>query len=120
VTLLLIGLLIGLAAGTLSGLVGIGGGVVIVPALVFLGLSQREASGTSLAALVMPVGLLAVISYARRHEVHFPIAAGIAAGIVIGALLGATLAGQLSNTVLQRIFGALLVVLGFRFLLLSR
>jgi len=79
VTLLLIGLLIGLAAGTLSGLVGIGGGVVIVPALVFLGLSQREASGTSLAALVMPVGLLAVISYARRHEVHFPIAAGIAA-----------------------------------------
>jgi uncharacterized membrane protein YfcA len=65
-----VGIGIGLIGGVLSGLFGIGGGVIIVPALIALGLTQRQASGTSLAALLLPVGLLGVIEYARRHEIR--------------------------------------------------
>ena len=72
-----IGIGIGVAAGVLSGLFGIGGGIVIVPALVFLGLTQKHATGTSLAALVLPVGILGVLEYAHRHEVEWKYAIGI-------------------------------------------
>jgi len=113
----LVGLGIGVGAGVLAGLFGIGGGIVIVPALVFLGLSQKDATGTSLAALVLPVGILGVIEYARRHEVHFRYAIGIAIGITLGALAGAILAGHLSNAVLRRAFGGVMLVVAFRFLL---
>src|SRR6266581_3345417 len=97
-----IGIGIGVAAGVLAGLFGIGGGIVIVPALVYLGLTQKHATGTSLAALMLPVGILGVIEYARRHEVHFKYAIGIAIGLTAGALAGAILAGHLSNAVLRR------------------
>jgi uncharacterized membrane protein YfcA len=112
----LVGIGIGLAAGVLSGLFGIGGGVLIVPALVYLGLAQKHATGTSLAALMLPVGILGVIEYARRHEVHFKYAIGIALGLTAGALAGAILAGHLSNTVLRRAFGGLMLVVSVRFL----
>lgn len=116
-THVLIGLGIGLAAGILSGLFGIGGGIVIVPALVFLGLTQHQATGTSLAALLMPVGLLAVIEYARRHEVRVSYAVGIAVGLTIGALFGARFATRISDVTLTRMFGALLLVVSVRFLI---
>jgi len=111
-----IGIGIGLAAGVLSGLFGIGGGILIVPALVLLGLTQREASGTSLAALLVPVGVLGVIEYARRHEVRTPYAIGIAIGLTVGALFGAQLAGKVSNLTLQRLFGGLMLAAAVRFL----
>lgn len=112
-----VGIGIGLVGGVLSGMFGIGGGIVIVPALVALGFTQREASGTSLAALLLPVGLLGVIEYARRHEIRFHYGIGIAVGLLAGVLVGAVLAGRFSNTLLERLFGLLLAIVAFKFLL---
>ncbi len=116
---LLIGLGIGLGAGVLAGLVGIGGGIVIVPLLTFIGLTQREASGTSLAALLLPVGVLGFIEYYTRGEVKLPYAIGIAIGLLIGALVGAVLAGHVSNALLQKLFGLLLLAVATKLLLFS-
>jgi uncharacterized membrane protein YfcA len=113
----LIGLGIGIAAGVLAGLFGIGGGIIIVPALVFIGLSQKHATGTSLAALVLPVGILGVLEYAHRHEVEIRYAIGIAAGLTLGALVGAKVAGHLSNLVLRRAFGGLMLLASLRLLI---
>lgn len=113
-TAVLIGLGIGLAAGVLSGLFGIGGGVVIVPALLALGLATREATGTSLAALVLPVGLLAVIEYAKRSEVRVTYAVGIALGLTLGAYVGARTAGKLNNRTIEQLFAVLLAVIAAR------
>ena len=115
-----IGIAIGIVAGVLSGLFGIGGGILIVPALVLLGLAQREATGTSLAALVAPVAVLGVIEYARRHEIRVAYAVGIAMGLFVGAYFGATWAGKLSNLTLQRMFGVLLTAAAIRFLVFAR
>jgi uncharacterized membrane protein YfcA len=117
---LLIGIAIGLVAGILSGLFGIGGGILIVPTLVLLGLSQREATGTSLAALLMPVAILGVMEYGRRHEIRVVYAVGIAIGLFAGAYFGANWAGKLSNQTLQRGFGVLLIVAAVRFLIFAR
>lgn len=117
---ILTGIVIGLLAGVLSGLLGIGGGLIIVPALVLVGLTQREASGTSLAALLAPVAILGVMQYSRRHEIRWMYAAGIGIGLFFGVYVGARLAGKVSNAVLQRGFGVLLVVTGLRFLLSVR
>ena len=116
----LVGIGIGLVAGVLSGLFGIGGGILIVPALVLLGLSQREATGTSLAALLMPVAILGVMEYARRHEIKVHYAVGIALGLFVGAYFGANWAGKVSNQTLQRGFGILLVIAAARFLIFAR
>ena len=118
-TTVLVGIGIGLVAGVLSGLFGIGGGIVIVPVLVFIGLTQREATGTSLAALVAPVGLLGVIEYAHRHEIRVLYAVGIALGLIAGVLVGAKVAGRTSNATLQRGFGVLLAIVSVRFLFFS-
>ena len=110
-------LLLGVAAGIFSGLVGIGGGVVIVPVLVFLfGMSQHQAQGTTLALLVPPIGLLAAWTYYRQGYVDLKVAGLICLGFFIGGLLGAKLAVALSNRVLQRIFGAALIAIGCRML----
>src|SRR5207247_2461515 len=80
---------IGFAAGIVSGLFGVGGAIVIIPGLVLLlGMSQHAANGTSLAALLLPVGLLGTIEYYRRGEVNVPYAVVIAAGLLLGALVG--------------------------------
>ncbi len=116
----LLGLAIGLLAGFLSGLFGIGGAIVIIPALVLLGFPQREAAGTSLAALLMPVGILGVLEYARRHEVRVGWAVGLALGLLFGAYVGAVLAGKLSNPLLQRLFGLVLLAVSIRFVFFPR
>lgn len=104
---------VGLCAGVLSGLFGIGGGVIIVPALVYvLGFSLHRAIGTSLAVLLPPVGLVAFLEYYRRHDVNFGAAMIIAAALVFGAWLGALLASRLSGPTLRLVFGILVVVLG--------
>jgi uncharacterized membrane protein YfcA len=110
--------LIGLVAGVVSGLFGIGGAIVIVPALVLLAkLPQHTASGTSLASLLLPVGLLGALEYYRRGQVNVAYAAIIAAGLFVGALVGAQLAGELSDTVLRRAFGAFLLLVAGKLLL---
>ncbi|MEU2737922.1 TSUP family transporter [Streptomyces sp. NPDC007095] len=116
-TAVLIGPEIGTAARVLSGLVGIGGGVVIVPALVPLGLTAHAASGTSLAALLMPVGLLGVFEYAHRHQIKIYYAIGLAVGRTLGAGVGAYVAGRSPDLVLQRVFGVLLALLALKFLI---
>jgi uncharacterized membrane protein YfcA len=116
VTTLAIGIAIGIAAGVLSGMFGIGGGILIVPVLVLLGLEQKTATGTSLAALLMPVGALGVLEYSKRHQIRWPYAVGIALGLILGAWMGARVVGSVSSVKLRRGFGLLLVVASIRFL----
>jgi uncharacterized protein len=107
--------LLGLVAGGLSGLIGIGGGVLIVPALVFLfGLGQHQAQGTTLALLVPPIGLLAAWTYYRHGYVDLRIAALVAIGFFLGGFLGGRLAVGLSNALLGRIFGVALLLISLK------
>ena len=106
--------LIGLAAGVLAGLFGIGGGVIIVPLLLLLGFTAQQAAGTSLAALLLPVGLLGAIQYWQAGQVNLLHAALLALGLLIGAFLGARLGLSLPSEVVQRAFGVLLVLVGLR------
>ncbi|MBI3871727.1 MAG: sulfite exporter TauE/SafE family protein [candidate division Zixibacteria bacterium] len=106
---------LGFAAGIISGLIGIGGGVIIVPALVFLfGLSLHRAQGTTLAMLVPPVGLLAAWAYYKQGYVDLRIAGLICAGFFLGALVGARFAVGLSNAVLEKVFGVALLLISLK------
>ncbi len=106
---------LGLAAGILSGLIGIGGGILIVPALVFLfGFSQQQAQGTTLALLVPPIGILAAWAYYKQGFVDIRVAAIIAAGFVVGSFFGARIATTISNAMLGKIFGVFLVLIGIK------
>ncbi|MDD5428474.1 MAG: sulfite exporter TauE/SafE family protein [Candidatus Omnitrophica bacterium] len=108
---ILLYLILGLIAGTLSGVFGIGGGTILIPGLVFLaGLSQHEAQGTTLAIMLLPIGLLAVLKYYHSGHVRFDIAAFICIGFLIGGLLGATIAVGMPNLTLKRAFGVFLMV----------
>jgi uncharacterized protein len=110
--------LIGLAAGVVSGVFGVGGAVVIIPGLVLLlGLPQHTANGTSLAALLLPVGLLGALEYYKRGEVNVPYAAVIAVGLFFGALAGAKLAGMLADATLRRAFAVFLLLVAVRMLM---
>ncbi len=107
--------ILGVAAGTLSGLIGIGGGIIIVPALVFVfGMSQHAAQGTTLALMVPPIGILAAWTYYKQGYVDIRIAALICAGFVFGGLLGARIAGSLSNIQLERIFGIAMLLISLK------
>jgi len=107
--------LLGILAGYISGLIGIGGGVIIVPALVFIfGLSQHEAQGTTLALLVPPIGLLAAWSYYQQGYVNVKIAICICIGFLLGSVLGAKLATQIPEIILGRIFGAAMLAIAVK------
>ena len=109
--------LLGLGAGVVSGLFGVGGAIVIIPGLVLLAkLPQHTANGTSLAALLLPVGVLGALEYYRRGQVNAGYAAIIAAGLLVGALLGAKLAGTLPDAALRRAFGVFLLVVAGKLL----
>jgi uncharacterized membrane protein YfcA len=106
-------LLIGLASGIVSGLFGIGGGVIIVPALVYLaGFSQHMAIGTSLAILLPPVGLAAVIEYYRHGNVDLKVALIVAAGLFTGAWASAYFANKVSGPYLRLAFGVFVIFVG--------
>jgi uncharacterized membrane protein YfcA len=112
---ILVFIAIGFAAGILAGLFGVGGGLIIVPALVLLArFTPITAIGTSLTALLLPVGALGVWEYYRKGHVNIPAALLIAVGIFAGALLGAKLAHQLSPLQLKRAFAVFLVVVAGR------
>ena len=113
-------MLLGLLVGVLSGIVGIGGGIMIVPALVYLfHMSQHKAQGTSLTALLAPVGALAFWEYYKAGNVDLKAGLLIALGFLVGGYFGGLWAQHLSEIVLRRVFGTLLVMIGIR-LLLSR
>ncbi len=108
---------LGFLAGIISGLVGIGGGVVLVPALVYVfAFSQQQAEGTTLAAMVPPIGALAAYVYYRAGAVNVPAAAWIAAGFVIGGFIGAKFATSLQPDMLRRIFGGFIIAIGAKML----
>lgn len=117
----LIGLIIlGSVAGIVSGLVGIGGGIIIVPALVLLfGFSQQVAQGTTLALMVPPLGALAALTYYRQGYVDLKTAGLICVGFLAGSVLGADFAVRLPAEVLTRTFGTILVAIGLKMLFLG-
>ncbi|MCX7768856.1 MAG: sulfite exporter TauE/SafE family protein [Flavobacteriales bacterium] len=109
--------LIGLAAGVLSGLFGVGGGIVLVPMLVWtLGMTQTKAQGTSIAAIMLlPMGLLAVIQYHKHGNVDFRTAALIALFFLAGSWSGARIANSLDMHLLRKLFAVLMIFVGIRF-----
>ncbi len=113
-------LLLGLLAGAFSGLIGIGGGVIIVPALVFLfGMTQHQAQGTTLALLVPPIGILAAWTYYRQGFVDIKIAALIALGFFLGSIVGAKVATGMSNDLLQKVFGFALLLISLKMIFMK-
>jgi uncharacterized membrane protein YfcA len=108
-------LIVGLIAGALSGLVGIGGGIIIVPVLVyFLGFSQQEAQGTTLFMFLLPIGILGVMNYYKAGFVNFNTALIVASTFVIGSYFGSKLAISLDQKTVKQIFGGIIVLLGFK------
>ena len=112
---------LGLAAGVASGMFGIGGGIILVPALLLVfGTREVEAMATSLAALVPPVGLLGAYEHYRAGNVNVPYAAMIAAGMFFGAWVGAKIGLGIAPALLQRMYGVFLLVIGARIVIWGR
>jgi uncharacterized membrane protein YfcA len=110
---------LGLVAGVVSGVFGVGGAVVIIPGLVLLAkLPQHTAHGTSLAALLLPVGILGALEYYKRGQVNLKFAAVIAVGLLVGAYFGARVAGTMSDVMLRKAFGVFLLLISLRLLVL--
>ncbi|MCK4518609.1 MAG: sulfite exporter TauE/SafE family protein [Candidatus Omnitrophica bacterium] len=106
---------VGLVAGILSGLLGIGGGIVMVPALIyFFGFSQHGAQGTTLAAMILPIGLLAALKYYSHGHVSIAVAMFIAMGFFVGGFIGASFVEHISETVLRRMFGVCMLVIAIK------
>ncbi|MBL7081404.1 MAG: sulfite exporter TauE/SafE family protein [Candidatus Omnitrophica bacterium] len=109
---------LGLLAGTCSGFLGIGGGVIMIPAFVYIfGLTQHQAQGTTLALMVLPIGLLAALKYYYDGNVNIPIAVFVCLGFFIGGLLGAYLVSPVPEPVLKKIFGLFLIGVALKMLL---
>ncbi len=105
--------ILGLVAGIASGLVGIGGGVIIVPSLVYLfKFSQHQAQGTTLALMVPPIGILAAWTYFKEGYVNIPVALLICLGFVLGGYFGAKIAAGIPDLMLKKIFGGVMVIMG--------
>jgi len=118
---LIILIVIGILAGMLGGMVGVGGGIIIVPALVFfLGFSQKMAQGTSLGILLLPVGLLGVIQYYKQGYVDLKIVFIISAGFFLGSLLGSKLALSLSQEAMKKIFAFILILVAIKMLFFEK
>jgi uncharacterized protein len=113
-------LLIGLVAGVAGGMFGIGGGAIMVPAMVLIiGLDQKFATGTSIAAQILPIGILAAIVYYREGNLNPKYALIIAIGLIIGNYFGALFANQpfISGATMKKLYGIFLLLIGLRYLL---
>lgn len=109
--------IIGVLAGVFAGMFGIGGGLIIVPALVLLfGMKQHAAVGTSLGALLLPVGALGAWVYWKNGNINITYSALLAGGLLVGALLGAKLVEPVSDLTLRRMFGAFLFLVSIKML----
>lgn len=114
-------LLLGLVAGVFSGIVGIGGGIILVPALVYIfGLSQHQAQGTSLGMLMLPVGILAVMQYYKQGFVDYKLVAFIAIGFVAGGYLGGKLAVNIPEILIKRIFALFMIAVAIKMLFFDK
>jgi uncharacterized membrane protein YfcA len=116
-TSVLILLAIGVLAGMLSGMVGVGGGIIIVPALVFfLGFTQHQAQGTSLAMMVPPIGIMAVYNYYRTGNVNLWAAGILCLTFFIGAYFGSKVSLKLDQASIKRVFGVVMLLVSIKFL----
>jgi uncharacterized membrane protein YfcA len=112
---------LGIVAGVFSGLFGIGGGLIIVPALVLIfGFGTKTAIGTSLFVILLPTGLLGVLEYWRTGEIKVSAGLCIALGVFCGAYFGAVLAGAVSDVAMKRLYGVFLLIVAIYFLLAPR
>jgi uncharacterized membrane protein YfcA len=113
--MLLVFLAIGVVAGVLSGLFGIGGGIVIIPSLIFFAkFHTKLAIGTSLGAMLLPVGLLGAYAYYQQGNIHLKGSLLIGLGLFFGAYLGARLAQNIPSPTLQRMFAVFIVLMAIR------
>ncbi|MEO5782941.1 MAG: sulfite exporter TauE/SafE family protein [Ginsengibacter sp.] len=118
---ILILVIIGIAAGILGGLVGVGGGIIIVPSLVyFLSFSQKSAQGTSLGLLLLPVGILGVMQYYKQGQVDLKVVAILAIGFLAGSYFGSKIALSLPQETVKKIFAIMLLLIGFKMLFLDK
>jgi len=114
-TQLIILIIIGIASGLLSGLFGIGGAIIVIPALIFIvGLSQHEAQGTSLAFMVPPVGILATWNYWKAGQVNWKMALVLSLTFVVGAYLGSQFSLNIPDRTLRRLFAALMILMAIK------
>jgi uncharacterized protein len=116
-SVLLILIVIGIITGFMAGMLGIGGAIIMIPALVFLlGLTQQSAQGTSLAVMLPPVGLIAAYNYYKAGHVNIKFALILAAAFIAGSYFGSKLAINIPQPVLKKIFGILLLLVAARML----
>ena len=118
VSVVVILIVIGLVAGTLSGLIGIGGAIIIIPSLIFLlGMDQYSAQGTSLATMLLPIGLLAALNYYKAGELNIKYAMVIAIAFFVGGYLGSKVALQIPEAILRKVFAGILVLIALKMFL---
>jgi len=117
VTTILIICVLGLVTGFMAGMLGIGGGIIVIPALVMImGFSQQGAQGTSLAMMLPPVGIFAVMNYYKAGHVDLKVAAILACVFIIGSIFGSKLAVKIPQDILKKVFGVFLIVVAIKML----
>jgi len=111
-------ILIGLVAGTFSGLIGIGGAIIIIPSLIyFLGMDQYSAQGTSLGIMLPPIGILAAWSYYKEGALNLQYAMIIAAAFIVGGYIGSKFALNIPEAIIRKVFAAVLAVIAIKMFL---
>ncbi len=106
---------IGLAAGVLGGMVGLGGGIIIIPALIMLlGLGQKEAQGTSVAIMLPPIGILAVLNYYKAGYVNVKFALVIALAFILGGWFGSKIAIAMPDVIMKKVFAVIMIVIAIK------
>jgi uncharacterized membrane protein YfcA len=117
-TVIIILILIGLTAGVFSGLIGIGGAIIIIPSLIyFLGMNQYSAQGTSLGIMLPPIGILAAWSYYKEGALNFQYAMIIAAAFIVGGYIGSRFALNIPEAMLRKVFAVVLAVIAIKMFL---
>jgi uncharacterized membrane protein YfcA len=117
-TTLFVLLAIGIVAGAFAGLLGVGGGIVLIPALVFfMGMGQQTAQGTSLAMMLPPIGILAAFNYYKAGHVNIKYALILAAAFIIGSYFGSKIAVSIPQLLMKKIFGVILLLVAVKMLL---
>ena len=113
--------LVGLAAGILGGLVGVGGGIIIVPSLIyFLGFSQKEAQGTSLGILLLPVGILGVLQFYKAGYVDMRTVWLVSFGFLVGSYFGSKIALSFSQETVRKIFAVLMILIALKMIFFEK
>lgn len=120
-TTIIILIIIGLSAGILSGLVGVGGGIIMVPLFVlFLGITQHNAQGMSLAVMLPPVTFLAVYNYHKAGDVDWKLALIASAVFIIGGFIGSKLALKIDQAILKKVFGFFMLIVAVKLMFFSK